>query len=204
MRNLQLVMNSIPTWGLLHALTHTTVKWTEMGWRVAHEESPFYAEEDIWLRFTPPALAADLGAKWPVLDSTEVVWWPNSRNFPAAKALALDLMRAMDGYSLERLIVTRLPPGKTVAAHKENSGSYDNQLGLNKYLLVLNGLAGVVLRCGPDATAPKAGDAWWYRHKEQSEIVNNSEDDLVTLRVDFRVGPGPGPAMEVSFGNVSS
>jgi hypothetical protein len=98
---------------LLNALAGSDL-WNENTLRTTHELSPHKETDDIWCLFN--AIPDDPEA---VIDDCEVIPYRAWTEIPALRPLVLDLMRAVDGMRLGRVLISRLAPGATIPEHTD-------------------------------------------------------------------------------------
>jgi len=103
---------------------------------------------------------------------------------PDVKRTALDLMRLVGGSRLGRVVATRLASGDKITPHADE-GPYAEYY--NRFHVVLQGLPGSVFECGDEAVQMLTGEIWWFNHRLQHSVSNNSKDDRVHLIVDIHV-----------------
>lgn len=103
---------------------------------------------------------------------------------PELKKVALDLMRFIGGTRLGRMVITRLRPGDKITPHADE-GPYAAYY--SRYHVVLQGLPGSVFHCGDEAVQMLTGEIWWFNHRVEHFVVNNSKDDRIHLIVDAHV-----------------
>lgn len=166
---------------LMHAVARQPALWNAYSLRQSFADSPHAEVDDIWLRFT------DVKDKTiPVIgDDLDAVPYPAWPALPQAKAIVLNLMRAVDAVRLGRVMVTRLKPGATIKPHKDVKGAYAHYY--TRYHVVLQGLPGSLFRCGNEQVCMETGEVWWFNAHEVHECVNNSADDRVHLLCDIRI-----------------
>lgn len=166
---------------LQHALQVNPDLWNQNPIRTTFEGTPHGSVDDIWLRFNSPegkTLVA-LG------DELEAENYPAWFELHQARPVIFNLMRQVEGVQLGRVIVTRLLPGKTIAAHKDVLGRY-SQVYM-RYHCVIQGLPGSLFRCGDETICMRSGEVWWFNAHEVHECVNNSSDDRIHMLVDVRL-----------------
>lgn len=106
------------------------------------------------------------------------------RQLPEARRIALDLMYAVGGSRLGRIVVTRLTPGGRIGRHVDE-GPYAEYY--DRYHVVLQGLPGSTFVCGDEAVQMATGEIWWVNVRQPHEVINNGKDDRIHMIVDLRV-----------------
>ena len=174
MKNFQCPGSGINVAPLLNAVLRSSM-WNAHSLRTTHPDSPHKQVDDIWLRFAAPDSS--------VLDDCEAVNYLEWMQLPDAQNICLDLMRQVRGERLGRVLITRLAPGKSIAAHADEgecAAYYD------RYHVVLQGLPGSIFRCGNESVCMQTGQVWWFQNSVEHEITNNSADDRIHLIIDVR------------------
>lgn len=179
MRYFYRLAHSIRVLHMMAAIARQSELWNSDDMRKTFENSPHVEVDDILLRF---------GINGPQIgDDLEAVDQPSMMKVPGVKEEALNVMRLVGGTRLGRVLITRLEPGKKIAAHKDTQGAYAKYY--TRYHLVLQGMPGSLFRCGDETVNMLTGELWWFDLSAEHEIINNSQDDRVHLLVDVRVDP---------------
>lgn len=174
---------------LMHAIARQPDLWNRNRWRTTYTGTPHGDIDDILLRYSGGAAIAGPDTAEAVQQDDCPVWHPAAARLPQAKPLVLALMQEVGAYQLDRLLVTRLPPGGRILPHADNHGSYVHRDGAARYHVVLQGLPGSMFRCGGEEVCMRTGEIWWFNPHQVHEVLNNSADDRVHLLVDMLVWP---------------
>jgi hypothetical protein len=158
--------------------------WGKRSFRTTFPGTPHQDIEDIWLRFNGEVEKLD--ASNPDLN---MIWYPEVKDFPSLQELVLPLMLYTKSYSLERLLLTRLPPGGRISPHADDKGPYVGQQDINRYHIVVQGLPGSLFRCGEETVQMLTGEIWWFNPMIEHECLNNSAADRIHLLVDLKGWP---------------
>jgi hypothetical protein len=142
------------------------------------KDSPHKDVQDILIRFSD---TSDKG----IGDVIQCEWLAASILLPAAKSLALSVMGLMQGEQLGRVMITRLPPGKSIVPHADTKGKYANFY--TRYHIPLVSDPGVSFNCGGESLNMTPGGIWWFNGHREHSVVNNSASDRINLIVDCRV-----------------
>lgn len=168
------------TFPILHQLQIKQWLWDQVPVRTQHEGTVHAQVSDILLRYqelenrSMDEIQADLECRaydpWFVL--------------PQAASLVMALMARVGGTRLGRVIITKLPPGKSVLPHTDD--------GLNaeyyqRYHVALLNSPGAVFNIGDESMVFNTGDIWWINNQEIHDVVNNSATDRIAMIVDIRV-----------------
>jgi hypothetical protein len=178
MRNFQQVAAGIDVFPLLHALARQSDLWNADRTRTTFDDSPHAAVDDVLVRFG--GLGADN-----VGDVLQCEWTDVVRRLPQVRDIVFPLMASLRAEQLGRIVITRLPPGGRIAAHKDVLGEYSKYY--SRYHVVLQGLPGSMFRAGEETVCMQTGEVWWFDAAQVHEIVNNSSDDRIHLLIDLRV-----------------
>ncbi len=177
MNNFQLIASNVDVAPLLNAIRRQPELWDQNTLRTTHPGTSHGEVNDIWLRFNECKNAVE------VVDSTECVNYPPMFALPQARPLIFALMNRVEGERLGRVIITRLPPGGKITPHIDEGTPatyYD------RYHIVLHSMPGVMFRAGDEAVNMLSGQVWWFNNNAEHEVVNNSDDDRITMIVDIR------------------
>ena len=174
MRNFQLLgtQNVNP---LLHQLTLHPDWWNIDRIRTATFGSPHSACDDILLRFQ--------GKKSSVLDDPECEFYPAWFTFTEAHALIFDLARVVKAERIGRIIISRLPPGKTITPH-EDGGAVASYY--TRYQMPLQSAPGCVFECDGEKVQMIGGQVWWFDNKKTHAVYNNSDTDRLAMIADLK------------------
>lgn len=186
MRFFQKIAAGVDTLPLVSALQRQPGLWNQKRFRTTFERTPHGAVDDIWLRFSDDSRTTDTAA---VMADGECVWHPAAAALPQARPILLDLMRRLEAYQLDRVIITRLKPGGVILPHADNEGAYVHDPHRHRYHVVLQGLPGSLYRTGNETVCMLTGEVYWFDALTEHEVVNNSSDDRIHLLADMRIMP---------------
>lgn len=189
MRNFLKLAQGVNVLPLLHAVHRQDYLWNENNLRTTHVQSPHTEVDDIWLRFNDLTKYKKLPKKKDqseyagIIDEHESICYPAWFKLPEAHPLIFDLMRMVNGIRLGRVLITRLAPGKSIAAHVDGG---EHAAYYERYHLILQNSPGSNFRAGDETICMRAGDLYWFDNSKEHEVINRSADDRVTLIVDIR------------------
>ena len=186
MKNFIKIMEGMDTAMLLQQLAHNKDLWDQNKFRTTYKNTPHVDIHDIYLRYANVFEKKETGA---VLRDTSPIWYSPITFLSHAKPLVLDLMRKVEGYSLERCLITKLEPKGRINPHADNAGEYVNQGDIARYHIVLNGKPGSWFRCGDERVDMLTGEVWWFNALEEHEVQNDSDDERIHLIADIRFMP---------------
>jgi hypothetical protein len=193
MRNFQRVGENVNVGPLTHQLIRHKELWNQNKFRTTFPDTPHGEVEDIWLRFSAKE---NCTTTTKVIGDGTPVWYPARDVLTAARPLILNLMAGMGAYELGRVLISRVPPGGKILAHRDNAGDYVHEPDIARYHVVLQGLPGSLYHCGepdgaenPDVETVNmmTGEVWWFDAHKLHWIENNSADDRIHMLVDVRL-----------------
>jgi hypothetical protein len=186
MRYFQLIAGGVDTMPMLLALQRHPELWNSDTFRTTYPGTPHGEADDILLRYTGPSASRSVDT---VIEDEKPVWLPAASVLPW-KMIVLDLMRRVEAYQLDRLLITRLRPGARIAPHADNVGDYaasnDERA---RFHVVLQGLPGSLYHNGNESVCMRTGDVWTFTPREVHAVENNSSDDRLHLIVDVCLLP---------------
>jgi hypothetical protein len=172
------VANNLTVTPLLLELFHHPELWEGDDIRRTYSaDSPHKATQDVLVRFSDTD-DPNIG------DQLQCEWLPATAHLPAAKELAMLLMRSYRGEQLGRVMITRLPPGKEITPHADTRGKYANFY--SRYHVPLQSDPGCVFDCGEERVHMQPGEVWWFNGHLTHAVINNSSRDRLNLIVDLR------------------
>lgn len=185
MRYFQRIAMGIDVIPLYHAVMHQPELWNEQTWRTTYKNTPHVDVSDIWLRYSAPDKTNDTARTQQVTDDVRPVFYHAWNKLPQVRPIVFDLARRVEAIELGRVLITKVPPGGRILRHADAHGEYVDSGA--RYHIVLNGLPGSLYMCGDETVNMLTGECWWFDHKAEHEVQNNSVDDRVHLLVDFRL-----------------
>ncbi len=177
MRNFLLLAENLNTAPILAALAVNADLWNEHDLRTRYPQSPHHAADDIFLMFNE--IPDDITE---IVDDMEVIDYPGWHILPV-KDLVLDLMRAVGGVRLGRVMITRLAPGDSIAPHIDEGAPAEY---FSRYQIMLRCLPGVGFNAGDESVMMKTGDCYWFNNRVEHSVDNNSADDRIALIADIK------------------
>ena len=176
MRHFQKIFEGLDVVPLLAALGRKQHLWNANTLRTQFPGSPHAETDDIWLLFNN--VPEDETA---VIDDIAVRPYPAWAELPQARHLVFDLMRRVEGMQLGRVMITRLPPGKTIPEHADQGAPATYY---QRHQIALQTLPGCVFNIGEEVVQFSMGECWWIDNRQPHSVVNNSADDRIVLIVD--------------------
>ena len=186
MRYFTLIATGADTGPMLLALHRHPELWNRDDFRTTYPGTPHGEADDILLRYTGPSSRRSVDT---VIEDDHPVWLPAAAVLPW-RPLVLDLMRRVEAYQLDRLLITRLRPGARIAPHADNVGEYAaNNDERARFHIVLQGLPGSLYHNGDETAQMLTGSVWTFTPREVHAVENNSVDDRIHLIVDVCIVP---------------
>jgi Aspartyl/Asparaginyl beta-hydroxylase len=177
--------------------------WNRHGPRI--KAGPFIGTHDMWLRFREHVeLLNPNGSYNPnkFLEPHKSVWYDTLKTIPAARAIALDLMRRVEATSLGGVLITRIPPGVMIKTHNDRGGWHAEHYNYKAYVVIEDAGGHCHNYCGHglhgsdaptswnhddiEVVAMKKGEAWYFNNLIDHRVVNAGKSDRTTLIVCMR------------------
>lgn len=188
MQNFQKLAVGINTMPLLNQILRQPELWDAHTFRTGFPNSTMRDSHDILVRFPDLAYLGDQQSQDALLkfyNDTKPVWYPAYEKLPALKPLLVDFMHKFECYSIGRVIIAKMRPGKGFHPHADVDGAYVNNTKGARFHLVLQGQPGNMVRCGDETVSMHTGELWWFNTRLEHEGMNNSIDDRIHLLADF-------------------
>jgi hypothetical protein len=186
MRYFQQIAGGVDTMPMLLALQRHPELWNADTFRTTYPGTPHSEVDDILLRYTGPSAGRSVDT---VIEDDKPVWLPAARLLPW-RPIVLDLMRRVEAYQLDRLLITRLRPGARIAPHADNVGEYAARNDERaRFHVALLGLPGSLYHNGDECVCMTTGSVWTFTPREVHAVENNSADDRIHLIMDVCLAP---------------
>lgn len=179
MRNFLKIADGVDVGPVIHALTQHPDLWDENPLRTMHPGTAHAEVNDIWLWFNDIDMA-DLAK---VVDDKDVIPYRGWSVLPQVRPIVLNLMRAVEGIRLGRVMITRLAPGKRILPHADGGAPAEY---FSRYHVALKCPDGALFRAGDEIVQMRTGEAWWFNNRAEHEVWNHSTDDRIVLIIDVR------------------
>ena len=157
--------------------------WDKNTLRTEHEASPHTQVSDIWLRFNDLEKFKAENEYAGVIDEHESIDYPAFVLLPQARQLIFDLMRVVEGKRLGRVLITKMVPGTKIDPHVDGG---EHAKYYERYHIILQNNPGSIFRCGKETICSAAGEVWWFNNQIEHEVINNSNDDRISMIVDIK------------------
>lgn len=178
MRGFTKIFEQLDVVPLLAALATKPHLWNANPLRTTFPGSPHADCDDIWLWFneipTDPNDVVD-----DILTNPYPAWF----ELPQAHGLVFDLMRRVGGVQLGRVLITRLPPGKSIPEHADSGAP---ATFYQRFQIALQSRPGCLFSVGEEVIQFAMGECWWIDNEQPHSVLNNSDDDRLAMVVDIR------------------
>lgn len=179
MRHFVKIAEGIDVVPLLNELASNDDLWNENGLRTTYPGTPHSETDDIWVWFNRiPTNPAE------VVNDVDVIPYRAWRDLPSIRAIVLGLMHRVGGVRVGRVIISRLAPGKTIAAHVDQGAPADFY---TRYHLALQSYPGALNYSGEEVISYAMGEFWRFDNRAPHSIINNSADDRIVVVMDFQL-----------------
>ena len=170
----------------IHRLEKSHGAWKEDTYLRDYPQGPFAEIESIILRFpqrsvfeTEQALR-DHEANF---DQHENYDQPIFKSLPEARPLIFNLMAAVEGERLGRVMINKIAPGGRIFPHADTPVHAEYW---DRFHIVLQSGPGCNFRCGDEQVNMPTGSVWWFNNRIEHEVHNNSAVDRIHMIVDIR------------------
>lgn len=147
--------------------------WNQHSARRDAPDSPHTEMSDIWLRYNHPK---NFG---PGFNDEHVPWnYPAWRALPTARKICFDLMSLTQGEMLGGVLITKIPPGCSIAPHTDSGWHVSHYA---KFYVCLGGAPGAIMATPDEILCPEPGQVHYFDNRKTHWVENNSGVDRVTL-----------------------
>lgn len=140
--------------------------------------SPHHQVDDILLR--GPDLDQGLVE---IHNDLRCDWYDEAHALPSCRVLTEDLMHAVGGRELGRVIITRLPSGASIEPHIDEG---DAAAYYRRYHYCVQGEPGNTFIIGHHAQQMKSGEFWRVNTRLMHSVINNSFNDRIHIVIDIK------------------
>lgn len=175
MQNFTKILSDIDVVPLLRQLEQNPQLWNiDDSWTRGKVGSSIYETDNIVLRFNKSSVPGlndwDKGA-FSILDT--------------AQKIIFDVMRAIPGEHLGKVIITRLQPGEVIKPHIDRMPPGMAPY-FQRYQIPLSVAAGVIFHCGDEQLYMEPGHAYWFDNQIMHSVVNESNETRISMLTDIR------------------
>jgi uncharacterized cupin superfamily protein len=174
MRSLLPIATGLNVLPLQLALKRQEYLWNENKLRTENPTSPHRDADDIWVRFNPKGKA---------LEEHISEWYPAYYALPEVSPIVFDVMRMVNGEQLGGVLLTRVPPGKSVHKHIDSGwhASY-----YDKYIVQIEGNCKQGFHFNDGFFSANPGDVYWFDNSKEHWVTNESSVDRISLIICIR------------------
>lgn len=185
MRNFIKVCDGINVEPLLFSLNQNIQLWDTNKLRKDIPESPHLAMSDIWVRYNYEKYALNTDDYSKFHDQHFPVWYPSINKLPMVRNISLALMSKMGATHLGGVLITKIPPGGRIEPHIDHNWHADFY-NCKLYVPVQSNKQ-CINRCGDEFVVMNSGECWYFNNSVEHEVVNNGQDDRITLIICMKV-----------------
>lgn len=180
MRNFLKLADNVDVLQLKLELQRNPDLWDEHTLRTKHPSTAHSEVSDIWVFFNKlPETEEELK----LIDDKDVVPYRAWQALPSLRPIVFALMRQVEAVRLGRVIITRLPPGKTIDAHIDQGAPATYY---TRYQLAIQCNPGNLFIIDDEEMSFRSGEVWQIDNKKLHGVVNNSDDDRIVCIIDLR------------------
>lgn len=183
MPSIRLIGSGYDVKPLLHQIESNPDAWNRHRMRTdAYDgHGPHKSVSDIWVRYNAWSNFDGNIAKFN--DVHESTWYPVIRQIPAAWSLCRKVVRRVGGGVLGGVLITKIPPGGQVAPHIDHGWHARHY---EKFAIQVKGNDKQAF-CFEDAELrPLPGDLYMFDNSRLHWVINESDDDRITLIICIR------------------
>jgi hypothetical protein len=160
---------------LMNALQRQPELWNQYPIRTQHPGTAHSHVSDILVWFN--------SLEGGIVDDKDVVPFPAWEKLPQLRPFVFDLMRTVEASRLGRVIITKLPPGKTITPHVDGGAPATYY---ERFQIALQSFPGALFHIGDETVNFRAGDVWHINNAVEHSVANNSSDDRIVVIIDLR------------------
>ncbi len=178
MRNFLKLAENVNVMNIRTELQRNPDLWDENTLRTKHPGTAHSKVNDIWVFFNE--LPKN---KTNVVNDKEVVPYRAWHALPSLRPLILALMNQVGAIRIGRVIITRLPPGKTIDLHVDGGAPATYY---TRYQIAIQCEPGNMFVIGDEEVGFRTGEIWQIDNKLEHGVINNSNTDRIVCIVDLR------------------
>lgn len=145
--------------------------------------SPHAQMSDIWVRYNPIDKYLESGDFSKFNDEHDAEWYPAYYALPQIRPIVFALMALVEGERLGAVLITKTPPGGSIAKHIDSSWHADYY---DKYYIPIQNAPGATFNFEDGTIYPQLGEAWWFDNSVPHWVENNSNEDRIAMIVCIR------------------
>lgn len=181
MKNFLKIADNVGVMPLLVDIARQPELWKEDTYLRDYPQGPFGDVETIFLRFPPDSVTE---MERDARDQHESINRVEQRYLPHARPMFMNLLAAVQGERIGRVMINKLKPGGRIFPHADTPAHAEYW---DRFHICLQGGPGSLFRCGDETVCMRPGEVWWFQNLIEHEVTNNSTDDRIHMIVDVRL-----------------
>jgi hypothetical protein len=182
MRNFMLLAGGIDVLPLALALQIQPELWNQHNERKEFDGTSHAGTSDIWVRYNDPKNLAYGYEKF--TQEHDSVWHPAYYKLPQLRPIVFSLMARCEAVRLGGVLITRIPPGGHILPHADK-GWHPEYYNVKLYVPIQTNPQ-CINRVGDEHVVMRTGDCWYFNNLVEHEVINNGNDDRMTLIICLR------------------
>jgi hypothetical protein len=142
--------------------------------------SPHSGMSDIWVRYNDIANYKSLEDMSTFNDRHESVWYPSASRINGLRSLIFKLMQHVEGERLGGILITKVPPGGSIAAHTDAGWHAEYY---SKFYVPIQNDPGARFCFTDGVIEPNLGEIYWFDNSVVHWVENNSNKDRIAMIV---------------------
>lgn len=179
----QLLAKGIDVAALVGRLDANPGLWDQFGLRKTGEGSPHTRMSDIWVRYNDIRPYQERGSFEGFNDPHIPVWYPAATVIPELRHVVLAMAAQFQAEMIGGVLITKVPGGGRIAPHTDRGWHVDYY---DKLYLSLRAPPDCVFATAQQSTSPEVGDLWLFDNRHEHWVINDSDEDRITLIVCLR------------------
>lgn len=184
MNNLVKIAQGIDVAPLLLAIARQPHLWNRHTVRKTAPGTPHSDMSDIWLRYNDEKPFKASGDYSTFNDAHDAIFYPEWYALPQVRPIVFGLMARTEAVRLGGVMITKIPPGGRILPHADD-GWHAKHYNTKLYV-VLQSNPQCVNRVEDERVAMAPGEVWYFDNTKEHEVVNDGQDDRITLIVCLR------------------
>ncbi|ENH6337952.1 aspartyl/asparaginyl beta-hydroxylase domain-containing protein [Burkholderia vietnamiensis] len=184
MNNLIRIGAGIDTAPLLLAIARQPGLWNRHTARTDPKGGPHADVSDIWLRYNDEKPYKAAGDYTGFNDAHDAIFYPEWYALPQVRPIVFGLMARVEGTRLGGVLITKIPAGKRVLPHADDNWHVRHYN--TKLYVPLQSNAKCWNRVEDETVVMAPGEVWYFDNAKEHEVVNEGDDDRITLIVSIR------------------
>jgi len=148
--------------------------WDEHPHRRIFNGSPHSQMVDIWARF------GDISKGGPGILAAphDSVWYPCAEIISGLKDIAFEIMALVDGERLGGILITKLPPGASIAPHVDSGWHAEYY---DKFYVSVQSPKGSAFCFEDGEIISSPGDCYYFQNDRTHWVKNDSDSDRISI-----------------------